>query len=93
MRKRQINRKKSQKEELDKHMHKIPPYNTGKVLIGCNYQPDLRGHYNHDQDWIQKELLGVKPDWTYHVDNFIEYVLIFITAYAVLGLLSRGWYE
>jgi len=71
---------------------KTVPFDTGKVKIGLYYEPK-ENHYNPDQDWIQRGLLGVKPDWTYHIDNLIEYVLLFLGIYAVLGLLSRGWYE
>jgi len=74
-------------------MAKTTPYTTKKgIQIGIYYEPKINYH-NSDQDWIQNKLLGVKPDWTYHIDNFIEYALLLAGGYAVLGLLSRGWYE
>jgi len=74
-------------------MARVIPYQTKTGLqIGIYYEPKIN-HHNPDQDWIQKRMLNVKPDWTYHMDNLIEYVCIFIAGYAVLGLLSRGWYE
>ena len=74
-------------------MAKIIPYTTKKgIKIGIYYEPKINYH-NEDQDWIQARMLNVKPDWTYHIDNFIEYLCILIVVYAVLGLLSRGWYE
>jgi len=74
-------------------MAKTAPYTTKKgIQIGIYYEPKINYH-NSDQDWIQNKLLGVKPDWTYHIDNFIEYALLLAGGYAILGLLSRGWYE
>jgi len=74
-------------------MAKTTPYTTKKgIQIGIYYEPKINYH-NSDQDWIQNKLLGVKPDWTYHIDNFIKYALLLAGGYAILGLLSRGWYE
>jgi hypothetical protein len=74
-------------------MAKITPYTTKKgIQIGIYYERKINYH-NPDQDWIQKKMLGAKPDWTYHIDNFVEYVLMLAVGYAILGLLSRGWYE
>jgi hypothetical protein len=66
------------------------PYDTGKVKIGIYYEPKYN-YYNDDQDWIQKVLLGIKP-------NYLEERLFVITLYAVVlyvatGLLTRSWYE
>lgn len=33
------------------------PYNTGKVLIGSAYQPQLNNIYSADQQWLQDVLL------------------------------------
>jgi len=35
------------------------PYNTGKVKIGCKFNPKIN-YCNPDQDWIQKLLLSFK---------------------------------
>jgi hypothetical protein len=40
------------------------PYDTGKVKIGCRYDPPLINQYNPDQDWVQKALLGIETSWT-----------------------------
>jgi len=34
------------------------PYNTGKVLIGSAYQPQLNNIYSADQQWLQDVLLN-----------------------------------
>ena len=49
---------------------KITPYDTGKVKIGCYYTPK-HTYCNNDQDWIQKQLLDIKP--SYLEENFISY--------------------
>jgi len=54
-------------------MARVIPYQTKTGLqIGIYYEPKIN-HHNPDQDWIQKRMLNVKPDWTYHMDNLIEY--------------------
>jgi len=34
------------------------PYNTGKVLIGCRYEPQRRNHMTPEGEFIQSVLLG-----------------------------------
>jgi len=70
-------------------MPKITPYDTGKVKIGCNYQPPLTGMYNNDQDWVQEWLLGIEIDWFEKTENLIEYVLLLIGIISILTLLGR----
>jgi len=70
-------------------MPKITPYDTGKVKIGCNYQPQLTGMYNKDQDWVQEWLLGIEIDWFEKTENLIEYALLFIGIISILTLLGR----
>ncbi len=38
------------------------PYNTGKVQIGCRYEPP-RKQPTYDEERLQRALLGVKDDW------------------------------
>ena len=71
-------------------MSKITPYDTGKVKIGIYYEPKVN-HYNHDQDWVQKALLGIESTIT--TDTVILGTLFAVCAYAVMGLISRSWYE
>lgn len=69
---------------------KVTPYDTGKVKIGIYYEPKVN-YYNPDQDWVQKALLGIE---TFHVvDTVVLGTLFAICAYAVMGLISRGYYE
>ena len=70
-------------------MNKTPPYDTGKIKIGCNYHPPLLNQYNPDQDWVQEWLLGIEKDWFEKTDNLIQYSLAIIVIYAVLCLLTR----
>jgi len=69
---------------------KIVPYNTGKVLIGCNYYPHVNYH-NEDQDWVQEILLGIERSRL--EDNLFVVVMYALGIYTVLGLLTRSWYE
>lgn len=34
------------------------PYNTGKVLIGCRYEPVKRVEFSQDAERIQSALIG-----------------------------------
>ena len=34
------------------------PYNTGKVLIGSNYNPDRRAEIDGDMEYLQTALIG-----------------------------------
>jgi hypothetical protein len=44
-------------------MAKITPYTTKKgIQIGIYYERKINYH-NPDQDWIQKKMLGAKPDY------------------------------
>jgi len=70
-------------------MPKVPPYHTGKIKIGCRYDPPLRDQYNPDQDWIQEWLLGIEKDWFEKTENLIEYAIYIIVIYSVLTLLGR----
>ena len=69
---------------------RTPPYDTGKVKIGIYYEPKVN-HYNSDQDWVQKVLLGIET--FYLVDTVILGTLFALCAYAVMGLITRSWYE
>ena len=71
-------------------MSKITPYDTGKVKIGIYYEPKVN-HYNSDQDWVQKVLLGIETSWT--TDTVVLTAIYGVLIYAFLGLLSRGYYD
>jgi hypothetical protein len=63
------------------------PYDTGKVKIGIYYEPKVN-HYNSDQDWVQKILLGIETSWT--TDTVLIGTMYALCLYAVLGLLTRS---
>ena len=69
---------------------RTPPYDTGKIKIGIYYEPKVN-HYNSDQDWVQKVILGIET--FYLVDTVILGTLFAVCAYAVMGLITRSWYE
>ena len=66
------------------------PYNTGKVKIGIYYEPKAN-YYNPDQDWVQKAILGIESTIT--TDTVVFCVMYSVLLYAVLGLITRGYYE
>jgi len=66
------------------------PYDTGKVKIGIYYEPKVN-YYNHDQDWVQKALLGIETTIT--TDIVVFCTLYAVLIYAVLGLITRSYYE
>ena len=66
------------------------PYDTGKVKIGIYYEPKVN-YCNPDQDWVQKAILGIE---TFHVvDTVILGTMFALCAYAVMGLITRSWYD
>ena len=74
----------------ESNMNKIPPYDTGKVKIGIYYEPKVN-YYNHDQDWVQKVILGVETSWT--TDIVVITAMYALLIYAFMGLMTRGFYE
>jgi len=68
----------------------IVPYDTGKVKIGIYYEPKPN-YYNHDQDWVQKALLGIETTIT--TDVVVFCLLYSVLLYAVMGLITRSFYE
>ncbi len=66
------------------------PYNTGKVKIGIYYEPKVN-YYNPDQDWVQKAILGIESTIT--TDTVVFCAMYSVLLYAVLGLITRGYYE
>ena len=43
------------------HSGRIPPYNTGKVLIGSRYEPPRNDVMSRDACLLQSALLGDRP--------------------------------
>lgn len=67
-------------------MHKTPPYNTGKVLIGSRYEPPQRIEFSRDAEHLQAALLGIKePRITLIVARALVWGSIFV---AVVFLLT-----
>jgi len=69
---------------------KVTPYDTGKVKIGIYYEPK-HNYYNPDQDWVQKAMLGIETSWT--TDTVVLSAIYGLLIYAVMGLISRSWYD
>jgi hypothetical protein len=67
------------------------PYDTGKVKIGCRYDPPLINQYNPDQDWVQKALLGIETSWT--TDIVVFCAMYSVLLYAIMGLITRSFYD
>ena len=70
--------------------NKVIPYDTGKVKIGIYYEPKVN-YYNPDPDWVQKALLGIESAIT--TDTVILGTMFALCAYAVMGLITRSWYD
>jgi len=72
-------------------MAKITPYMTKKgIQIGIYYEPKINYH-NPDQDWVQKAVLGIETTWT--TDIVVFCLLYSVLIYAVMGLITRSYYE
>ena len=69
----------------------IVPYTTkAGIKIGIYYEPKVN-YYNPDQDWVQKAILGIETSWTTDV---VVFCLIYsVLLYAVMGLITRSYYE
>lgn len=69
----------------------IVPYTTKSgIKIGIYYEPKVN-YYNPDQDWVQKAILGIETSWT--TDIVVFCAMYSVLLYAVLGLITRGYYE
>ena len=67
---------------------KQPPYNTGKVLIGCFYEPKMQSNLTPEGEFWQSVLLG---DYGYRKRYKVLVVLnvaILIGAFALMGWLA-----
>jgi len=72
-------------------MARVTPYMTKKgIQIGIYYEPKINYH-NSDQDWVQKAVLGIETSWT---TDFVVFCLLYsVLLYAVMGLITRSFYE
>lgn len=69
----------------------IVPYTTKSgIKIGIYYEPKVN-YYNPDQDWVQKAILGIETSWT--TDIVVFCALYSVVLYAVMGLITRSWYD
>jgi hypothetical protein len=66
------------------------PYDTGKIKIGIYYEPKIN-YYNHDQDWVQKAILGIESAIT--TDIVVFCAIYAVLLYAVMGLITRSFYD
>jgi hypothetical protein len=65
---------------------KVPPYNTGKVLIGVMYQPPMRSELSRDMVRLQTALIKPQLRRSATVDKWADrtiYVLAAISFVAV----------
>lgn len=65
---------------------KIPPYDTGKVKIGCRYDPPIRCHMSRDAELIQAAFLRgrrPKPKLT-----FVYFYLLVVVCILALWVVS-----
>lgn len=64
-------------------MEKRVPYNTGKVLIGSNYQPPRRVNLSATEERLQQALLGDKPSLDDRAERLFLRCLYVIAAVAM----------
>ncbi len=65
-------------------MHRVTPYDTGKVKIGCHYEPPRFNAMSGDMERLQSALLGHRgPRLDIDVRQVLE-----IASYAVSGVLA-----
>jgi hypothetical protein len=61
------------------------PYNTGKVLIGCRYEPQLRSHVTEEGEFWQSVLLGEYQHRRRERVQFGWYMAILVGVFALMG--------
>jgi hypothetical protein len=61
-------------------MHKVPPYNTGKVLIGVHYQPRPKYQTSVLEDRLQAALLAKRKGHQARSDRWFLWALLVIAA-------------
>ena len=68
--------------------NRIPPYNTGKVLIGSRYEPPKRIEYSQDAERLQSALLGIEEP---RLSPVVARVLVWSGVIAAIVFLLTAW--
>lgn len=61
------------------------PYNTGKVLIGCHYDPPARNHMTQEGEFWQSVLLGHHGEFKRECVQMGWYVAVLVGVIALMG--------
>lgn len=69
-------------------MHKTPPYNTGKVLIGSRYEPPSRIEFSRDAEHLQAALLGIKEP---RITPIVARALVWGSIFVAVVFLLTAW--
>lgn len=72
---------------MNEQQERIPPFNTGKLRIGSNYQPPLRSDFTLEERVMQNALLGHRG-YT-RGQRFFFY--IYVVAICGFMLLLSAW--
>lgn len=67
---------------------KQTPYNTGKVLIGCRYEPPKSNHVTPEGEFIQSVLMG---EYQQRVRERVQlgwYVVALVGVMCLIGWVS-----
>ena len=67
---------------------KQQPYNTGKVLIGCRYEPSRAHHVTPEGEFWQSVLLGDFAERKRYKVLVVLNVAILVGAFALMGWLA-----
>ena len=67
---------------------RVVPYNTGKVLIGCRYQPPVRVPRYLDDDRLQSALLGISAPMEDRAARFLVRGLPWVVLVLVLASMA-----
>lgn len=64
------------------------PYNTGKVLIGCCYEPRLRSHVSPEGEFAQSLLLGYRRQNLIERRESLVSMAVLVGVFALMGMLA-----
>ena len=64
------------------------PYNTGKVLIGCRYEPPARNHMTPEGEFAQSLLLGYRRQNLLERREVLVSMAVLVGAFALMGWLA-----
>ena len=71
---------------MQNKLNKQIPYNTGKVRIGCNYQPPRKNYVTQNGEFWQDVLTGVHQKRRQRRMQAMWYVVALVGVFMLMGV-------